>query len=506
MTESVRSEAVRVGFIGAGHIATYHSKSIRRAIPDLDFVVERAGVFDIDRARAESFAAASGHTAMDSVDQVLASCDAVYVCTWTSEHRRLVEAAVAAGRSVFCEKPLATNLADATAMAELLESSGTINQVGLVLRHSPAYLMARRLIEDPSAGRVMSVVFRDDQFIPTQGHYASTWRNDVLKAGAGTLLEHSIHDVDMLHALIGPIRSVNARRSNFHGHSGVEDVVATTFVFDDESSPPSTQGVLTSVWHDNLARPSLRRVEIVCERRFIVIEGDDWFGPVSWTDADGSTTAIDGDELARTTRLLADGHPNPDAAFLRAVSRGESARPDAHIALRAHRVVDAMYRSADRDGATVAVGATPTSVREVSAEDVRPLRLAVLRRGMSNRTIDFDGDDEPTTVHLAAFDEVGGIVGVSTWMRRPSVDLPGMAAVQLRGMATARHLQGTGIGARLLDAGVARAKHEGARVVWANARDAALDFYRRNGFEVVGEGFTESVTNLPHHRVILLLT
>jgi predicted dehydrogenase/GNAT superfamily N-acetyltransferase len=506
MSRGELSGAVRVGFLGAGHIATYHSKSIRRAESDLDFEVVRAGVHDTDRERAENFAAASGHTVMDSVDDVLASCDAVYICTWTSEHRSLVEAAVRAGKSVFCEKPLATTLADAVAITELLRTTNTINQVGLVLRHSPAYLMVRHLIDDESAGRVMSVVFRDDQFIPTQGHYASTWRSDATKAGAGTLLEHSIHDVDMLHALIGPIRSVSARQSNFHGHTGIEDVVATTFAFATEDLAASPQGVLTSVWHDNLARPSLRRVEVLCERRFISIDGDDWFGPVSWTDSDGTTRSMKGPELESATRDLVVGDPNPDAAFLRAVRRGVAAHPDASVALEAHRVVDAMYRSARRDGTNVVVGAPTLAVRTVTAEDVRPLRLDVLRRGMTNRTIDFDGDDEPTTVHLAAFDASGGIVGVSTWMRRDCADHPSRKAVQLRGMATARHQQGSGIGAELLAAGVAWARDHGMEVVWANARDAALDFYVRNGFGVVGEGFVETVTNLPHHRVILALT
>jgi GNAT superfamily N-acetyltransferase len=72
-------------------------------------------------------------------------------------------------------------------------------------------------------------------------------------------------------------------------------------------------------------------------------------------------------------------------------------------------------------------------------------------------------------------------------------------------MATARHLQGSGIGAEILAAGAAWARRDGAQLIWANARDAALDFYLRNGFEVVGDGFVEAVTNLPHHRVILPL-
>jgi predicted dehydrogenase len=44
----------------------------------------------------------------------------------------------------------------------------------------------------------MNVVFRDDQYLPTQGVYASTWRADAALAGSGVLLEHSIHDLDLL--------------------------------------------------------------------------------------------------------------------------------------------------------------------------------------------------------------------------------------------------------------------------------------------------------------------
>ena len=105
-------------------------------------------------------------------------------------------------------------------------------------------------------------------------------------SAAGTLLEHSIHDVDMLRFLVGDVERVSANTANFHGHDGIEDVANATIGF-----ASGAIGTLTSVWHDNLARPSLRRVEIFCERRYIVIEGDDWFGPVHWTDTDGSRPA-----------------------------------------------------------------------------------------------------------------------------------------------------------------------------------------------------------------------
>lgn len=327
---------LRVGFLGAGWIAEFHSKLLRSAAGE----IARAGVYDPDRARAERFALRSGHHVVADEDELLDGCDAVYVCTWTSEHRRQVEAAAERRLAVFCEKPLATTLADAEAMVGAVAATGVVNQIGLVLRRSPAYLWARELIGDPEAGRVMSVVFRDDQYIPIQGQYASTWRADRARAGAGTLLEHSIHDVDMLRFLVGEIESVSMRTANFHGHDGIEDVASATLGF-----AGGAVGSLTSVWHDVLARPSLRRVEVFCERRQIVIEGD-WFGPVTWTDGDGTGGTLEGAALSAAVADAIPDDPNPDVAFVRAAAAGRPAYPDLAVGVVAHRVVDALYRSA----------------------------------------------------------------------------------------------------------------------------------------------------------------
>lgn len=140
-------------------------------------------------------------------------------------------------------------------------------------------------------------------------------------------------------------------------------------------------------------------------------------------------------------------------------------------------------------------------IRIVTAADVRPLRLEVLRAGMVNRTVTFDGDDDPDTVHLAAFDDSGIMIGTSTWLRRSCSFEPDRRAVQLRGMATRRHLQSQGIGSSLLSAGFDHWR-DLSDIVWANARDAALPFYTRHGFIVRGTGFIEPVTELPHHVVI----
>ena len=142
------------------------------------------------------------------------------------------------------------------------------------------------------------------------------------------------------------------------------------------------------------------------------------------------------------------------------------------------------------------------TVRKVSAIDVRDLRRTVLRADMANKVVDFDGDDDEQTIHLAAFDEDETMIGTSTWLRRECQYFPGASAVQLRGMATAVRCQGRGVGSLLLQAGFNLWRQQSVDLVWANARDAALAFYERHGFIVHGDGFIEAVTQLPHHVVI----
>jgi predicted dehydrogenase len=231
-------------------------------------------------------------------------------------------------------------------MVDVVESAGITNQVGLVLRDSPSFLYLRHLIDQRDSGRVMSVVFRDDQYIPIQGMYGSTWRADPTKAGAGTLIEHSIHDLDQLEWLVGPIASVNARTSSFHQIDGIEDVAVVNITFADGGI-----GTLASVWHDLLARPSLRRVEVLCERAFLVLEGDTW-GPVRWT-RDGDDGMLADHDLRAALRAAGIARRNPDASFIDAVAAREPAYPSFSVALRPHALVDAIYRSAAADGAPV---------------------------------------------------------------------------------------------------------------------------------------------------------
>ena len=145
-------------------------------------------------------------------------------------------------------------------------------------------------------------------------------------------------------------------------------------------------------------------------------------------------------------------------------------------------------------------------VVELAAADTHPLRLAVLRHDTPTREVTFPEDDWPGVRHLGLRVE-GELVAVSTWVpRSPPAGLPELSeessAVQLRGMATARSAQGSGYGGVLLEAGCAQMGAAAVGLVWANARDSALAFYCDHGFTVVGAGFVEANTRLPHHVIV----
>lgn len=351
---------MRVGFLGAGLIGRHHAASLGTAASSDGAMASGGGrpaaavvsVYDPDPERARAFARdfAGGDPAVVAagVDEVVERSDAVYVCTWTSEHPALVARVVEAGRAVFCEKPLAVDLATARAMVRVVEQAGVTNQVGLVLRSVPGFALVRHLLRRDDAGRLSTVVFRDDQDLPVGNSYGSTWRGDRARAGAGTLLEHSIHDLDLLEWMCGPLAVLSAHRDNLHGLEGIEDTVSVSFRF-----RAGGTGVLTSTWHDVPGRGSNRRFELFTERARFETEGNA-AEAVRWQYHAAElhqATAPEQTALAAAYGLVLPG--NADLAFVEAVRDGRPAHPDFRVVLRAHELVDAVYRSADADGAPV---------------------------------------------------------------------------------------------------------------------------------------------------------
>jgi predicted dehydrogenase len=342
---------IRIGFYGAGLISRMHTAFLKRCGIEHAIVA----VHDPDPERAAAFAARIGAVAVGE-DELLDLVDAVFVTTWTSEHPRLVEKVAARGLAVFCEKPLGVDAAVVARMVETVADAGVTNQVGLVLRYVPAFLLLKHLVDDERAGRVLAVVFRDDQYLPIHGAYRSTWRADPARAGRGTLLEHSIHDVDIMRWIFGPVRSLSGTTREIHGLDRIDDVAVARLDF--ESGAVAT---LTSVWHDILERPSNRHVEVFCERMYAVIDGE-LHGPVRWQFTGEDEQSVEGDALVEASRaggglavgdaseLLSGTAFNTARTFLAAIRDGTAAEPDFREALVAHRLVDAIYASAAAGG------------------------------------------------------------------------------------------------------------------------------------------------------------
>lgn len=141
------------------------------------------------------------------------------------------------------------------------------------------------------------------------------------------------------------------------------------------------------------------------------------------------------------------------------------------------------------------------TVERCSTVEILPLRTSILRDGTPSQDARYDEDDLEGTVHLVVRKD-GNIVATSTWLIRPWPQDPLELAMQLRGMAVAKHLQGRGLGSVVLAAGVRHAKDLGAKYVWARARDTALYFYERHGFAIVGEEFIDDTSGFSHHLVV----
>jgi len=119
-----------------------------------------------------------------------------------SFHREHASAALRAGRHVFCEKPLATNLADCLAIRDDVRETGRSFFFGLVLRYAPLYTRIRKLLDENLIGEIISVEFNETLGFNHGGYIHQDWRRH--RAAAGThMLEKCCHDIDIVNWMIG---------------------------------------------------------------------------------------------------------------------------------------------------------------------------------------------------------------------------------------------------------------------------------------------------------------
>jgi len=166
--------------------------------------VELVALADVCMPRAE-FAARGLEPApavYTTVAQALAGveCDAVFVTTTDAGHAEAVLPALAAGKVVFCEKPLDATLEGCRAIIEADEQKGGRTFVGLNLRYAPTYVTAKRLLDEGVVGNILTVQM--DEFYDGGRTYFRRW-NRLRSHGGGLWITKACHDFDLMAWLVG---------------------------------------------------------------------------------------------------------------------------------------------------------------------------------------------------------------------------------------------------------------------------------------------------------------
>ena len=152
------------------------------------------------------------------------------------------------------------------------------------------------------------------------------------------------------------------------------------------------------------------------------------------------------------------------------------------------------------------MGGVTLLVRRARADEIFPLRHAVLRPGRPVIASVYAEDDG--AVHISAWDD-DMLVGCATVFPDPwqgsELEPAEPAAWRLRGMAVDPSRHRSGVGRQVLAGVIEAAADADAPLVWANARTSALPFYEANGWTVAGEEYITADTGLPHKPIVLRL-
>jgi myo-inositol 2-dehydrogenase/D-chiro-inositol 1-dehydrogenase len=175
---------VRIGLLGAGRIGKLHAQVLSE-IEQVDELLIGDPVGDV----ATTVAAEVGATAMP-VEDVLRAADALVIAAMTDAHAPLIRAGLERRLPVFCEKPLASDLANAVVIAQEVERAGTPFQLGFQRRFDQGYLEARRMLQSGELGTLYSVRMA--------GHDPAPPHESYIPVSGGLFRDFSGHDFDIL--------------------------------------------------------------------------------------------------------------------------------------------------------------------------------------------------------------------------------------------------------------------------------------------------------------------
>ena len=186
---------LNIGIIGAGRIGKVHLQSVTRYVADAK-VIALADPFM--NAETEEWARSLGVAKLTrDYKEILADpeVDAVFICSSTDTHSAISLEAIAAGKHIFCEKPVDHDLGKIKAVMQALEGSNVKYQVGFNRRFDHNFAAAREAVANGRIGElaVLKITSRDPGAPPV----------DYIKVSGGIFLDMTIHDFDMVRFISG---------------------------------------------------------------------------------------------------------------------------------------------------------------------------------------------------------------------------------------------------------------------------------------------------------------
>jgi predicted dehydrogenase len=205
---------IGIGIIGTGFMGKAHAFAYRAApgiFPDIPRAVLRS-VADVNASAAEATARQFGFGGWRSDWKALVedpAIDVVSVTTPNALHREISLAAIAAGKYVHCEKPIAPNAGEAREMMEAAEAAGIVTQAGFNYVKNPVLALARQMIAAGELGEISGFrgIHAEDYMADPDTPY--NWRLDPA-GGGGVIADLGSHIIGMARFLLGRITDLNA--------------------------------------------------------------------------------------------------------------------------------------------------------------------------------------------------------------------------------------------------------------------------------------------------------
>jgi myo-inositol 2-dehydrogenase / D-chiro-inositol 1-dehydrogenase len=311
---------IKVGFLGAGYIAGVHASILAR-----DERVQIAAVHDVEKARAELMARSAGAEVAHSVAEVLANCDAIYITTPNTKHTELAVLAAEERKHVFCEKPMATSLADARRVLKAANQSDQVFQVGHNRRFAPVYAELKRMLAESGKPHSAHVKMNRGELLNPE------WVGDP-KITGGFLYETTIHMFDMMRFLFGEVATIQAIGSA-HEYAETDDFSAL-FTF-----AGGLHATLASSADASWLFP-FERVEVFCHHATIVTRE---------MEALVYSEGLDGRHIERSMHQLSKeekwGYLQEDRAFIDSIVEQKPAAVTVFDGFKSVELVNAVYES-----------------------------------------------------------------------------------------------------------------------------------------------------------------